>query len=96
MADKHRPAIVISSDGLNSRALDVCVVPLTSHTHGEFEMRVLISAAESGLRSDSWAKCDQVTTVAKRLVGYPPIGAVSHSTLRRLELEIRIALELLD
>ncbi len=96
VADKHRPAIVISSDSLNARALDVCVVLLTSHGHRQFETRVLVEAKESGLRNDSWAKCDQVNSVPKRHVAYPAAGRVSYDTLRKIEIEIRVALELLD
>jgi hypothetical protein len=39
-------------------------------------------------------KCDQVTTLEKRLVCYPPIGSLSGISLERIEHAIKQALEL--
>jgi mRNA interferase MazF len=92
--DKNRPALVISNDALNRHALDVCVVPITSVHHGRFALRVAIEAGDGGLARDSWAKCDQVTTLDKQVVVYPPLGGLSSTTLRRIEAGIRLALEI--
>jgi mRNA interferase MazF len=92
--DKRRPAIVISTDSLNRYALDVCIVPLTSVGRRKFSLRVLIRAREAGLQTDSWAKCDQVTTVEKDLLVYPALGALNAATLRQVEQGIKAALEL--
>jgi len=79
---------------LNRFALDVCVVPLTTVHDAEFSLRVLLKAGESGLEHDSWAKCDQVHTVEKRALVYPPLGRLSVSTLARVEETVRTALQL--
>lgn len=92
--DKNRPALIISSDVLNRHALDVCVVPITSVHHGQFSLRVAIAAGDGGLRRGSWAKCDQVTTLQKQSVIYPPLGRLSATTLCRIEDGIKLALEL--
>jgi mRNA interferase MazF len=92
--DKDRPALIISSDVLNRHALDVCVVPITSVHHGRFALRVAIQAGDGGLARNSWAKCDQVATLDKQLVVYPPLGRLSSETLRRIEDGIRLALDL--
>jgi mRNA interferase MazF len=92
--DKDRPALVISSDALNRHALDVCVVPITSVEHRRFSLRILIRRGEGGLDRASWAKCDQVTTLEKSLVRYPPLGRLSDATLSQIEDAIRTALEL--
>ena len=92
--DKERPALVISSNALNRHALDICVVPLTSVEHRKFALRVELQAGESGLRRRSWAKCDQVTTLEKALVKYPPLGRLSAGALSRVESAIKTALEL--
>jgi mRNA interferase MazF len=92
--DKDRPALVISSDALNRHALDVCVVPITSVHHGRFALRVAIRAGEGGLNRDSWAKCDQVTTLDKQDVVYPPLGRLPSATLAQIEKGIRLALDL--
>jgi len=92
--DKDRPALVISSDVLNRHARDVCVVPITSVEHRKFSLRVSIRAGEGGLDRASWAKCDQITTLEKGLVRYPPLGRVSDATISQIEDAIRTALEL--
>jgi mRNA interferase MazF len=92
--DKDRPALVISSDALNRHALDVCVVPITSVQHGRFTLRVAIAAGEGGLRRHSWAKCDQVTTLDKQELVYPPLGRLPTDTISRVEDGIRLALDL--
>jgi mRNA interferase MazF len=92
--DKNRPALIISNDSLNKHALDVCIVPITSVRHGRFTLRVAIQAGEGGLVRDSWAKCDQVTTVEKQVVVYPSSGRLSPASLRSIEHGIRLALEL--
>lgn len=92
--DKNRPAVIISSDALNRHALDVNVVPITSVYHGRLSLRVPIHAGNGGLTRDSWAKCDQVTTVEKDIVQYPPLGRISRETLARIEDAIREALQL--
>jgi mRNA interferase MazF len=93
--DKSRPCLVVSNDSLNSHALDVCVVPITSVFHRGFSLRVSIQAGDGGLARDSWAKCDQVATVNKQVVLYPPLGKLSAAALRGIEDGIRSALELL-
>jgi len=92
--DKNRPALVISTDALNRHALDVCVIPITSMEHRRFSLRVPLRPGEAGLDRASWAKCDQVTTLEKSLVRYPPLGRVSPATLSRIEDAIKTALEL--
>lgn len=92
--DKDRPSLVISSDILNRHALDVCIVPITSVHHGRMSLRVAIQAGDGGLNRDSWAKCDQVTTVDKQLALYPALGRISAAALDRIEDAIRIALDI--
>lgn len=91
---KRRPAVVLSADALNRFALDVCLIPLTSVHHGEFSLRVPLAAGEAGLDRDSWAKCEQVHTVEKKLLLYPPLGRLPAPSLRRIEAAVRAALEL--
>ncbi len=92
--DKPRPALIISADALNRHGLDVCVVPITSVERRQFSLRVPIRAREGGLIVSSWAKCDQVTTLEKSLLQYPPLGAISPATLANIETAIKKALSL--
>ncbi|HTW58697.1 MAG TPA: type II toxin-antitoxin system PemK/MazF family toxin [Terriglobales bacterium] len=66
--DKDRTGLIISSDVLNRHAFDVCIVPITSLQHGRFALRVAIKAGDGGLSRDSWAKCDQVSTLSKQSI----------------------------
>lgn len=92
--DKTRPALIISNDALNRHALDVCIVPITSIPHGRFTLRVAIGTGDGGLPRNSWAKCDQVTTLGQKVVVYPPLGRLPPATLQRIEEGIRLALDL--
>jgi mRNA interferase MazF len=92
--DKDRPALVISADGLNRHSLDVCVVPVTTVGRPKFSLRVQVRPGEGGLSRDSWAKCDQVTTLEKSLLLYPPLGRLTDETVRAIEQAVKLALQL--
>jgi mRNA-degrading endonuclease toxin of MazEF toxin-antitoxin module len=53
-----------------------------------------LKAKEGGLDFDCSAKCDQVTTVEKSLLRYPALGALSATSMARIEEQVRIALGL--
>lgn len=92
--DKERPALVISTDALNRFSLDLCIVPISTKEHRQFSLRPKLNAGDGGLEQDSWVKCDQVTTLEKRLAVYPPLGSLSAASLATVETAIRVALEL--
>jgi mRNA interferase MazF len=92
--DKERPALVVSSDALNRHSLDICVVPISTAEHKAFSLRPKLRAGEAGLARDSWAKCDQVTTVEKRNAVFPPLGEMSRPSMERVEQAIKQALDL--
>ncbi|SPF56066.1 hypothetical protein SBA4_770030 [Candidatus Sulfopaludibacter sp. SbA4] len=87
-------ALVISSDALNRHSLDVCVVPISTAEHKAFRLRPNLLVGEGGLDRDSWVKCDQVTTIEKSKAVYPPLGALSHAALEKIEQAIKLALDL--
>ncbi len=93
--DKPRPAVVLSIDQLNRHALDVCVVGITTKEHLKFSMRIPLKAEEGGLDFDCWAKCDQVTTLEKKLLRYPALGTLLERTLAKIEEQVKIALGLI-
>lgn len=92
--DKDRPAVVVSSDALNRYAFDVCVVPITSVERPRFSLRVPLQSGQAGLSRNSWAKCDQVTTLPKDLLRYPPLGRLTDELLEAIEGGIKLALQL--
>jgi mRNA-degrading endonuclease toxin of MazEF toxin-antitoxin module len=91
--DKPRPAVVLSVDQLNSQALDVTVVPLTTVEHPAFSMRVPIQKGNGGLHQNCWAKCDQVTTIEKTYL-QQHIGRLSPQAFQNIETQVRVALGL--
>lgn len=92
--DKVRPVVVISTDALNSYAYDVCIVALTRVRRQVFSLRARIPAGEGGVRTESWAKCDQVTTLERSDLHYPALGKISAKTLAEIGELIKTALEL--
>ena len=92
--DKERPVLIISSNVLNRHSLDVCIVPVSTVEHKAFSLRPKLGAGEGGLARDSWVKCDQVTTLEKSVIVYPPLGVIGAESLGRVELAIKHALEL--
>lgn len=94
--DKLRPGLVISVDELNRHALDVCVVPVSTPAHRQFaRVRVPIRSGDGGLEHDSWARCDQVTTIPKSRLQFPPLGTLSDAVLHAVEDSVRLVLGLI-
>lgn len=92
--DKPRPVAILSINGLNRFALDVCIVAFTTVQHGEFRMRPAVKAGDGGLMRNCWAKCDQVTTLEKAFLQYPALGVLSEGTVRVIEERVKMALGL--
>ena len=97
--DPHQPrtAVIVSTDGRNKYANDVVVVPTTSSPNlkPHPEMHVHIPAGEGGLPKDSYAKCDQVTTIDKSLLDAAtgPLGNRFHLKYRWAIVDgVRVAL----
>jgi mRNA interferase MazF len=79
--DTHqpRPAIIVSVNQRNKWCGDVIVVPVTSSPKRSHpQVHVAIPAGEGGLLKDSTARCDQITTLDKSLLGRAAVGTVSH------------------
>jgi mRNA-degrading endonuclease toxin of MazEF toxin-antitoxin module len=91
---KARPAVIISVDALNRHSLDVCLIPFTTQLHAKFSMRVELNPGDGGVHRDCWAKCDQMNTLEKSFLVYPPLGTLSAATMRKIEDQVRIALGL--
>lgn len=91
---KRRPAIVVSLDVRNQWAHDVIVVPLST-TLRPLPTHVMIPAGAGGLRHTSMAKCEQVTTLTKSLVGLSPLGGkVPEELMAQIEQGIMRAIGL--
>lgn len=97
-ANKRRPAVLVSNDHANSRAVALgrgvlTVVPVTSSTSRVFPFQVLLPADETGLRLDSKAQAEQVRAVALERIG-PPLGQVPLRLMRQIDDALRLHLQL--
>ncbi len=90
-----RPVIVVSRDAINAASPVVIVVPCTTHRPGRrlYPSHVVLKAPEGGLKADSVALAEQVRAVATSRLG-PAWGALSPTSLHRLDRALLIALDL--
>ena len=98
-ANKRRPVLIVSNDGLNRTVARlghgvVTVVPLTSNTDRIYAFQVLLPAFATGLPQDSKAECEQVRSIdAQRLAG-PAAGQLPTDLLSRVDDALRLHLAL--
>jgi len=93
--DKPPPAIILSVDQLNRHALDVGVVGITTKQHFKFSLRLPLKAKEGGLGFRLLGEMRSGHHVEKSLLRYPALGALSATSMARIEEQVRIALGLL-
>lgn len=96
-ASKTRPAVVVSNDGANRRALElgrgvVTVVPVTSNVSKIFPFQVLLEDVP-GLRVASKAQAEQVRSVSVERVGRV-LGRLPDSVVSELNRALRLHLGL--
>lgn len=90
---KKRPAVIVSLNIRNEFSTTVLVVPFTSDlSSGETPTRILIKAKEGGLLSDSLAICDNISAIRKLYLEKGPYGAISSTSLQRIQKGIQIAI----
>ena len=88
-----RPALVVSVDQFNQGHADLVVVcPITSVEKG-IPLHVKITPPESGLRKESFVKCEDIRSVSKQRLT-KLFGVVSRKTLAAVEDRLRILLGL--
>ena len=89
-----RPVLIISTNTFNHGPAGlVFVLPLT-RTDRHIPIHVLIEAPEGGVPARSYILCDAVRSIAKDRLGPHPWGSVSGKTLRKVEDNLRILMEL--
>lgn len=77
---KQRPALVVSMNARNRLAGDVLVIP-ASTTLRPAPTHVRARRGTGGLPRDSVLKCEQITTVPKRLLSPSALGGPLSETL---------------
>ncbi|MFG3520459.1 type II toxin-antitoxin system PemK/MazF family toxin [Nocardia nova] len=94
---KTRPAVVVSNDGANRRAVQlgrgvVTVVPVTSNTDRIFPFQVLLEDVP-GLRVASKAQAEQVRSVSVERIGRV-LGTLPPALVKDLDRALRLHLSL--
>lgn len=98
VANKRRPAIIVSNDRCNQTAARlgrgvVTVVPITSTVTQVFPFQVLLPADETGLPVESKAQAEQVRSVSVERMGRV-LGRVPRSLMVQLDDALRLHLQL--
>jgi mRNA-degrading endonuclease toxin of MazEF toxin-antitoxin module len=93
LTDPHQPrfVLVVSADVRNRARDQVMVVPIFS-TGKLGPTRLVIPAADSGLRYDSVLFCEELTTIDKAFLEEGPRGRVSQHLLDQVVIAVRRAL----
>ena len=88
-----RPVLVISIYLFNNSLADlVVVIPITSNKKG-IPLHVCISMEETGLKTESYIKCEDVRSISKeRFIEY--MGSVTPSSLNEVEDKLKLLLGL--
>jgi mRNA-degrading endonuclease toxin of MazEF toxin-antitoxin module len=87
------PAVVVQSDRMR-RSSTTLVVPMSSAPRSAAShppYLVSVSARQSGLPRDGFAKCDQVTTIPAVRLG-PRLGRLNRETLDQVDNALRFVL----
>jgi mRNA interferase MazF len=79
---KHRPAVVVSRNGINKSRRTVLVVPLSSSPKAAPPIVVSVPSAATMQFKNSVAVCDQITAVDKGRRLKNRVGALSAADLR--------------
>jgi mRNA-degrading endonuclease toxin of MazEF toxin-antitoxin module len=93
---KSRPGLVVSPDVRNShsRATTILAIPLSTSIHKPSRFHLLLSAGETGLREDSVAWAENISSVTRdqlvrRAEGQRP---VTHLQICRLASLVKLAM----
>jgi len=88
--------VIVSMNARNrhDRADTVLAVPLTTSVHRDVPTHVLLTAGETGLRSDSAARAEDVTVIRKASLVAPrnALRPLSDKRICELAEKVRIAM----
>jgi mRNA interferase MazF len=89
-----RPVLIISTNTFNHGPADlVFVLPLT-HTDRHIPIHIPIDPPEGGVSVRSYIVCDALRSITTDCLGSHAWGSVSAATLRKVEDNLRILMEL--
>jgi mRNA interferase MazF len=89
-----RPVLIVSTNTFNHGPAGlVFVLPLT-RTDRRIPIHVPLDPPEGGVSARSFILCDALRSIAKDRLGTRPWGTVSGATLRQVEDNLRILMDL--
>lgn len=91
--DPHQPrtAIIVSTNGRNEKANHVTAVP-TFHNARALRTHVFLSKGSGGLDKDTFACCEQITTIDKSLLHKGPFGSLTEDQMNQIVKAIRLSI----
>ncbi len=90
----RRPVLIVSTDSFNHGPAGlVFALPLT-RTDRRIPVHVPVDPPEGGVSARSYILCDAIRSIAKDRLGSRAWGDVSASTLRKVEDNLRVLMEL--
>ncbi|MBA4183360.1 MAG: type II toxin-antitoxin system PemK/MazF family toxin [Acidobacteria bacterium] len=93
---KTRPALIIQNDVANEHSPITIVAAITSKFDDTlYPTEVLISAGEGGLKQDSVVLLNQIRSIDRQRLA-KKLGKVNDSTLKKVDLAIKISLSLIE
>ncbi len=94
----RRPVVIVSHDGFNKAAVwrSVIVVPLSTSQRQRGPTVVPLKASATGLPSNSFALCHQITTLDRSKLDDAAVGELDKTEMRRLGAGIVAACDLAD
>ena len=97
---KNRPAVIVSQNGRNNhpRADSVLAIPLSTSVQKLGPWHLLLRAGETGLREDSVAWAENITTVGKEELLQPVDGhrPLTNTQICRLAALVRVAMSCVE
>lgn len=91
--NKKRPILIISNNANNRVSSTITVLPITSNVNNVYPFEVKLEA-ESGLSKASKVQCQQVRTISKQRITGTLIGSVDQSTIKQIDIALKLHLAL--
>jgi mRNA interferase MazF len=92
----RRPAVIVSSDAINSKRLVVLVVPGTSGSNitADYPTNVRVPAGEANLPNETVFMTFQMRAIDHSRFADPPVGRLSEAAMSRLEQAMAVSLDM--
>ena len=93
---KTRPAVIVQNDVGNRFSPTIIVAAITRYSKEKvrFPFCVPVSAGDGGLSSASIVNASQIRTIDGKRSAGPPLGRLAAESMERVDMALRVSLEL--